>query len=367
MRPFNKTHLKGLVLRPFRQKCRNPKDRSDELVMEYPSALKQLLHYPQNVAIFSHRNPDGDAIGSALAMRHYLEQYGHTVHVLFPSEYPEEFEFLPAAEEILIWDIHTEECKHVLGKKNVFIFLDFNAYSRIDKMGDYVKNLPGTRILIDHHLYPEQMADYMYSEPAASSTCELVYRFITGMGDSQKINPVVGKCIYTGIVTDTGSFRHATNSTVFRIAADLVERGVDDTAVVDRIFNSQKEKNLRLLGHCLNNRMEYFPEFHTALIWLTRKDYEDFEIQRGDTEGIVNYLLTIRDVKLAAFIHNQPTIVKLSLRSKGDFDVQEICRTHFNGGGHKNAAGAYSHDSLKSTVQKFKDLLPLYKEQLAKT
>ncbi|MBK6929392.1 MAG: bifunctional oligoribonuclease/PAP phosphatase NrnA [Saprospirales bacterium] len=334
--------------------------------MEIPSELRQLLHFPQNVAIFSHRNPDGDAIGSSLAMRHYLEQYGHTVHVLFPSEYPEEFEFLPASGEILIWDIHTEECKHVLDKKNMFIFLDFNALNRIDKMGDYVKNLPGKRILIDHHLYPEPMADFEFSETSASSTCELVYRFITGMGDGQKINPTVGACLYTGIVTDTGSFKHATNSTVFRIAADLVERGVDDTAVQDRIFNSQKVKNLRLLGHCLVNRMEYLPEYRTAFIWLTRKDYEDFDIQRGDTEGIVNYLLTIREVKLAAFIHNQPTIVKLSLRSKGDLDVQAICRAHFNGGGHRNAAGAYSHEGLKATIQKFKDMLPQYKAELLK-
>lgn len=334
--------------------------------MEFPSALRQLLHIPQNVAILSHRNPDGDAIGSSLAMCHYLEQYGHTVNVLFPSEYPEEFEFLPGSEDILIWDIHTEECKQVLNRKNVFIFLDFNSYSRIDRMGDLIKSLPGTRILIDHHLYPDEMADFVYSEPSASSTCELVYRFITGMGDGQKINPTVGKCIFTGLVTDTGSFRHATNSTVFRIAADLVDRGVDDTAIQDFIFNSQKEKNLRLLGHCLSNRMEYLPEYRTALIWLSRKDYEQFEIQRGDTEGIVNYLLTIRDVRLAAFIHNQPTIVKLSLRSKGDLDVQEICHTHFSGGGHKNAAGAYSHESLKTTIQKFKDILPLYKDVLTK-
>lgn len=334
--------------------------------MEISPELKQLLSIPKNVAIFSHRNPDGDAIGSALAMRHYLEQYGHTTHVFFPSEFPEEFEFLPGAADILIWDIHTEECKHMLEQKNVFIFLDFNSLSRIDKMGDFIKNLPAARILIDHHLYPEPIADYSFSEPEASSTCEMVYRFIMDMGDSQKINPKLGECIYTGLVTDTGSFRHATNATVFRIVADLIDRGVHDTAVQDHIFNSQKEKNLRLLGHCLANRMEYLPEFRTALIWLSKRDYEDFNIQRGDTEGIVNHLLTIKDVKIAAFIHNQPTVVKLSLRSKDDFDVQEICRKHFNGGGHKNAAGAYSHDSLKATIQKFKDLLPEYKEALQK-
>jgi bifunctional oligoribonuclease and PAP phosphatase NrnA len=334
--------------------------------MQVPAELSQWIKVPQNTVILSHRNPDGDAIGSSLALSHYLKQYGHTVHVIFPSEYPEEFEALPGAEEILVWDIHTEECKQVLQRKNLFFFLDFNAYNRIDRLGDFVKDLPGFRIMIDHHLYPDDIANVTLSEPEASSTCELVYRFIDGLGDLMRIDPVIGKCIYTGLVTDTGSFRYATNPRIFRIAADLVERGTNDVAVQDMIFNSQKEKNLRLLGHCLANRMEYWPEFRTALVWLSKKDYDAFSIQRGDTEGIVNYLLSIRDVKLAVFIHNQPTVVKLSLRSKGDLDVQEICKKHFNGGGHKNAAGAYSHDGLKATIDKFKSLLPEYREQLLK-
>jgi bifunctional oligoribonuclease and PAP phosphatase NrnA len=335
-------------------------------MIEIPQELKSLLTIPKNIAIFSHRNPDGDAIGSSLAMRHYLEQYGHTVHVFLPSEYPTDFEYLYGIEDALIWDIHTEECKHVLPKKEIFIFLDFNSMARIDRLGDAIKNLPGKRIMIDHHLYPDPIADFMFSDSSASSTCEMVYQFINAMGDNLKINPKVGDAIYTGIITDTGSFRHATNASIFRIVADLIEHGVNDTAIQDFIFNSQKEKNLRLLGHCLANRMEYYPEFRTAMIWLSKKDYEDFEIGRGDTEGIVNYMLSIRDVKLAAFIHNQPTIVKLSLRSKGDLDVQEICKKHFNGGGHKNASGAFTHDSLKTTIQKFKDLLPQYKAELLK-
>jgi phosphoesterase RecJ-like protein len=335
--------------------------------MDFSPALRALITLPHNVAIFSHRNPDGDAIGSALAMRYYLEQYGHNVHVMLPSEYPEEFETLPGAGESLIWDISPEECKQVLLKKDLLFILDFNAWNRIDRMGEYAKQLPAKVILIDHHLYPESIADFMFSDPDASSTCELVYRFIMGMGDGIKLNPTVGECIFTGLVTDTGSFRHATNPAVYRIAADLVERGVDDTAVQDRIFNSQKEKNLRLLGHCLSNRMEIIPEYKTGIIWLTKRDYDEFNIQRGDTEGIVNYLLTIRDLKLAVFIHNQPTVVKLSMRSKGNLDVQDICRKHFNGGGHKNASGAYSHDSLKATMQKLKDLLPVYKDAILKS
>ena len=335
--------------------------------MEFTADLREVITLPRNTAIFSHRNPDGDAVGSALAMRHYLEQHGHKVHVMFPSDYPEEFETLPGAGECLIWDISTEECKQVLAKKDLIIMLDFNAWNRIDKMGEYGKHLPAKVIMIDHHLYPEPIADFVFSDPDASSTCELVYRFMMGMGDGMKLNPKVGECIFTGLVTDTGSFRHATNPNVYRIAADLVERGVSDIAVQDRIFNSQKEKNLRLLGHCLTNRMELLPEYKTGIIWLTKRDYDDFQIQRGDTEGIVNYLLTLREVRLAIFVHNQPTVVKLSLRSKGDLDVQEMCRTHFNGGGHKNASGAHSYDSLKATLDKIKEILPLYKDAILKS
>jgi bifunctional oligoribonuclease and PAP phosphatase NrnA len=335
--------------------------------MEFTADLRALITLPRNTVIFSHRNPDGDAIGSALAMRHYLEQYGHKVHVMFPSDYPEEFEGLPGAGECLIWDISTEECKQVLAKKELVVVLDFNAWNRIDKMGEYARHLPAKVLMIDHHLYPDPIADFMFSDADASSTCELVYRFIMGMGDGLKINPKVGECVFTGLVTDTGSFKHATNPQVYRIAADLVERGVSDTLVQDRIFNSQKEKNLRLLGHCLTNRMEILPEYRTGIIYLTKRDYDDFDIQRGDTEGIVNYLLTLKEVRLAIFVHNQPTVVKLSLRSKGDLDVQEICRTHFGGGGHKNASGAHSYDSLKATLDKIKGILPLYKDAILKS
>lgn len=335
--------------------------------MEFTADLRALITLPHNVAIFSHRNPDGDAIGSALALRHYLEQYGHKVHVMFPSDFPEEFETLPGAGECLIWDISTEECKQVLNKKDLVFLLDFNAWNRIDKLGEYAKHLSAKVVMIDHHLYPDPIADFVFSDPDASSTCELIYRFIMGMGDAQKLNPKVGECIFTGLITDTGSFRHATNPLVYRIAADLVERGVNDTAVQDRIFNSQKEKNLRLLGHCLTNRMELLPEYKTGIIWLTKRDYEEFQIQRGDTEGIVNYLLTLREVRLAIFVHNQPTVVKLSLRSKGNLDVQEMCRTHFNGGGHKNASGAHSYEGLKATIDKIKEILPLYKDAILKS
>ncbi len=334
--------------------------------MEHISEIKKLLVEPRNVAILSHRNPDGDAIGSALAVRHWLEQRGHFCTVLFPSEYPENVAFLKGSEDIFFWDLHQEACQNALKRADVIFFVDFNALDRIDKMGDFQKNLSAKRVMIDHHLYPEPCADFIVSRPEASSTCEMVYEFITAMGDSNLINTTVSECIYTGIATDTGSFRHATNPRVFRIVAELLERGVDDNLLQTHLFLTQKEKYLRLLGHVLNNRMTFEPELRTALITLTKHDYEHFQISRGDTEGLVNYPMMMKNCKVVAFIHEQPTIVKLSLRSKGDFDVQRICKTHFNGGGHRNASGGSWHGTLRSAVQKFWEVMPEYQTELLK-
>jgi bifunctional oligoribonuclease and PAP phosphatase NrnA len=334
--------------------------------MEQITALSKLIKSPHNTVIMSHRNPDGDAIGSSLAMRHYLEQYGHQVNVVFPSEYPEEFGFLSGASDALIWDLHEERVREVLSSANLIIFLDFNSLSRIDKLGEAQASIEADRIMIDHHLYPEPIANHLISDTSASSTCEMVYDFIQSLDDAQRINPKVGDCIMTGIITDTGSFKYSTTPKLFRTVASICDRGVDTGYLMDQIFNSQKEKHLRLLGHCLANRMEIIPEFNTAVITLTIKDYEQFEIGRGDTEGIVNYLLSMRNIRLAAFIHNQPSVVKISLRSKGDVNVQEMCRKHWNGGGHKNASGAHSYGTLHATLAKFKSILPEYKDQLTK-
>jgi phosphoesterase RecJ-like protein len=222
-----------------------------------------------------------------------------------------------------------------------------------------------TKVLIDHHIDPEPFADFMLSDTSASSTSELIYDFIHLLGQGKEIDPLVGNCLYTGIVTDTGSFKYSTSPKLFRIVAHLLEIGVNDYLLQDLIFNCLPEKQLRLLGHCLANRMEILEEYQTGIITLSRKDYERFNIQRGDTEGIVNFLLKLKKVKVAAFITEQPNIVKLSLRSKGDFSVQEIASRYFKGGGHKNASGGFSHLGLRKTVAKFKEILPLYKDQLA--
>ena len=332
--------------------------------MENIQELKTLLSIPKDVVITSHRNPDGDAIGSSLAVYHYLIKRGHVVQIIFPSEYPSNFAWMKDADKILIYDNEPEISEQMLKKADVIFSLDYNALDRIDKMGDIIGTLDCPKILIDHHLYPENFADFVLSDTTASSTCELIYDWLEMMDEKKMLDPIIGESIFTGILTDTGSFKYSTSPKLFRIVAELLERGVDDYSLQDLIFNNATEKQLRLLGHCLHNRMEILDEFKTGIITLTKKDYETFNIQRGDTEGVVNFLLTMKNVKIAAFITEQPTIVKISLRSKGDFSVQEIARKHFKGGGHKNASGGASYSGLSATVNKFKSVLPQYLEKI---
>ncbi len=333
--------------------------------MENIAAVKSLLSYPKNIVLTTHRNPDGDAIGSTLAMYFYLNELGHTVRMVIPSEYPEFLEWMPSVDDIIVYDLKQDQSKALVEQAEVIVCLDFNALDRIDKIGEIVNARENCKkIMIDHHLDPEPFADYIFSDPSASSTCEMVYDFIIAMQDKDKINLTIAEAIMTGILTDTGSFKYGTSPKLYRIVADLVEVGIDNYKLQDLIFNSLNEKQLRLLGHCLNNRMEILEEYNTGIIALTKDDYAKFSISRGDTEGIVNHLLKIKKIKMAAFITEQPKIVKLSLRSKGDFSVQEIAQKHFRGGGHKNASGGASFQSLEATVKKFKELLPKYQQAL---
>lgn len=331
--------------------------------------VKELLASPKKIAITSHRNPDGDAIGSSLALYHYLKLNGHDATVLFPSEYPDFVSWLSGAEDILIYDLQGIKVDKVLLEADIIFSLDYNALHRIDAMGDFInRNCTDTfKILIDHHLDPEEFANYTLSEIKASSTCELIYDFIDSLGDLAQVNEDIGTALLVGILTDTGSFKYNTTVKCYQIAGWLKEKGINDYWIQDRLFNSMTEKQLRLLSYCLSHdSMEIMDEFNTGIIVLSKQDYEHFDIQRGDTEGIVNYILKIRNMRFAALITEQPKIVKLSLRSKGDFSVQEIASRYFRGGGHKNASGGISNLSLQGTIDKFKAILPLYKSLLTK-
>ena len=313
---------------------------------------------PRDIVIVSHRNPDGDAIGSSLALYHYLKQSGHALKVMVPSEYPDAFSWMPEVDQIIIFDNEPEEAEFFVKKAELIFCLDFNSLDRIDKLGELIEQNKQCKLaMIDHHLFPDPFADFMLSDTSASSTCELIFDFIELLEDSAALNKTIGDCIFTGVLTDTGSFKYSTSPKLFRIVAQLLELGVDDYLLQDLIFNTKKEKELRLLGYCLYHRMEVLPEHNAALITLTKDDYSNFDIKRGDTEGVVNFLLTMNGIKIAAFITEQPKIVKVSLRSKGDISVQQMATKYFRGGGHKNAAGGYAYNTLNTTVKRFKEAL----------
>ncbi|MGB1216574.1 MAG: DHH family phosphoesterase, partial [Saprospiraceae bacterium] len=303
--------------------------------------------------IISHRNPDGDAIGSSMGLYWFLKKKGHELQVIFPSDYPSFVAWIPDSEKCLIYDIEPQTCDKVIEQANAIFCLDFNGLDRIDPFGKKVDEAKGAKIMIDHHLYPEGFCELMISDTAASSTCELVYELIKDGGYARDLDPRIADCLLTGLITDTGSFRYATSSRTLQCAAALHAAGANNEFIQEELRASH-EKVLRLLGHCLYNRMEVDENLQTAFIWLTKQDFEDFNIQRGDTEGIVNQMLKMKKVKVAVFIKEQPTIIKLSLRSKGDFSVQKIMTKHFNGGGHKNASGGYFYGTINTCINKMK-------------
>lgn len=325
--------------------------------MEGLQELKAHIQIPKNCVILSHRNPDGDALGSCLALSLYLQANNHRVRVLFPSEYPVNFEWMPLTKEIIIADLQPKIAEQEIGGADLIFCLDFNSLERIDKMGVWVANRRVPVIMIDHHMDPEPFANLQFSYETVSSTSEIVYEILLQLDSSKLSDSDIMDCLYTGIMTDTGSFHHATSSNVFAILSAFKKNGLNDTRIQELVNNSQPDKYLKLLGHCLHNRMELFPELGYGLIWLSKEDYRNFDIKRGDTEGIINYLMMLKSVRVGALIMNQPSIVKLSLRSKGEYSVQQLCKQYFNGGGHRNASGGYSKLTLEETLQKLKDAL----------
>ncbi|HZV71608.1 MAG TPA: bifunctional oligoribonuclease/PAP phosphatase NrnA [Saprospiraceae bacterium] len=322
-------------------------------------SLRQLIRQPSHVVIVTHKNPDGDALGSTLALSAVLTKLLHNVSVVLPNDFPPVFNFLPGIEKVIIGEMTPDEAVAAFEKADIIFCLDFNSLDRIDRFGLDVMASRAIKVLIDHHIDPEPFADFSISRPEASSTAELIYDFLVDMGLEKYIDVGIAEALYTGILMDTGSFRYATNPRLFEISAELKKLGMDDYMLQIRLFNSMTEKQLKLLGHCLANRMELIPEHQAGIIWLDKEDYKKWSIGRGDTEGIVNYILMVRNMKLAVFISEQQNVTKLSFRSKGNINVQEICHNYFNGGGHRNASGGQLKASIEETLAKVKEIIPL--------
>ena len=330
------------------------------------SALKKTLETPQKVVIVPHKNPDGDAIGSSLALAHFLESHDHETTVIVPNDYPSFLKWLPGTESIRIYEKELESCEHIINNATLFFALDYNALHRTGDMETVLAECNAEKVLIDHHRLPEDFAEYVYSDDTMSSTCEMIYHFLDMLGAEAAITPAIATCIYVGIMTDTGSFRFpSTTSTTHRVVANLIDKGAVSAEIHNQVYDTNSINKLHLLGRALNN-LVVLEEFNTAYITLTQADLDEFDFKKGDTEGVVNYALSVDGIKLAViFIENKAeSIIKMSLRSKGTFDVNLMARNHFNGGGHINAAGGRSHFSLKNTVDNFISILATYKDDL---
>ncbi|MFD2528311.1 MULTISPECIES: DHH family phosphoesterase [Polaribacter] len=328
--------------------------------------LKTFLSEPRNIVIIGHRNPDGDAMGSTLGLLHYLEKKGHKPTVVVPNEYPDFLHWLPGSKNTYRFDWQNSQSKKAIEASEIIFLLDFNALHRVgNDMQNTLEKYPNDFAMIDHHQQPDDVK-YMYSDVTICSTCQMVYQFIEMNNDLDLIDKDIATCLYTGIMTDTGSFRfRSTTSTTHRIIANLIDKGAKNDKIHNNVYDSNSYGRLLLLGQALTN-LQILTEFKTAFITLTEDEKKKFDFQKGDTEGVVNYALSLKGIIFAAiFIEDkEQNIIKISFRSKGKFSVNKFARNHFDGGGHDNAAGGRFSGSIEEIIEEFKALLPKYKTEL---
>ncbi|WP_445454456.1 DHH family phosphoesterase [Flavobacterium sp. 25HG05S-40] len=322
-------------------------------------AIQNLLATPKKIAIIPHRSPDGDAMGSTLALYHFLLKLNHQPIVISPNDFPNFLAWLPGSETVLVFENEKEKCSKILNDAELVFTLDFNALHRTGEMEQVLSKLTVPMIMIDHHQKPDTYAAYTYSDTRFGSTCEMIYNFISFLGKKEVIDKTIATCIYTGITTDSGSFRFpSTTSTTHRIVAELIDLGINNSEIHNALFDDNSYNRLQLLGRALQN-MKVFPQYKTSYMSLTQKELDEFHYEKGDTEGVVNYGLSIEGIHFAAIFieHREENIIKISFRSQGSFDVNQFAREHFNGGGHINAAGGKSYENMKTTLTKFEELI----------
>ena len=327
--------------------------------------IKERILSAKGIIITTHRSPDGDAIGSSLALYHCLKQLNPKVCVVTPDEYPDFLKWMPGEETIKIFSKNQGEVQSLINEANLIFCLDYNGLGRIGDLGPLIEASDAFKMVIDHHQQPEDFADQYIVDVDTCSTSELIYDFIVDIGEKDKLNKDIASCIYCGIMTDTGSFRFpSTKAKTHHIIADLIELGAENAVIHQQVYDNYSEHRLRLLGFSLTERMLVYPDLNAAIIYLSQKDLNQFNFEKGDTEGIVNYPLSIKGIRFSAMIMEKDGKVKMSLRSQGDFSVNEFARKHFSGGGHNNAAGGISEDDFETTVSKMESLLKQYKEAL---
>ena len=319
------------------------------------------------LVIVSHVSPDGDAIGSSLGLYHFLLSQDKTVHVIVPNAFPDFLKWMPGAKDIIQYNRYKEFADKLINEADVLCVLDLSALSRLDDMQDVVRNSPARKLLVDHHLYPEDFARITISHPHISSTSELVFRLICQLGNFSDISKEGAECIYTGMMTDTGAFTYNSNDReIYLIIGELLSKGIDKDEIYRNVYNNNSESRLRLQGYVLCDKMQIFPEFRAALIALSREEQKRFHYMKGDTEGLVNIPLSIKDVCFSVFLREdtEKDMIKISLRSVGTFPCNQVATEFFNGGGHLNASGGEYYGTLEEAVELYKQALVTYEDLL---
>lgn len=320
----------------------------------------------KNIVIVSHVAPDGDAIGSSLGLWHFCESQGKTANVIVPNAFPDFLKWMPGSKDILLYDKYKEFADELIFKADIICCLDFNTLKRIEDMGESIANSPARKVLIDHHLGPDDFAKIIISHPEISSTSELVFRLICRMGYFEEITRDGAACIYTGMMTDTGGFTYNSNDReIYFIISELLSKGIDKDQIYRNVYNTYSECRLRLMGYVLSN-MQVYSDCHAALITLTQEEQDRFDYIKGDNEGFVNIPLSIKGMVLSCFLRQdrEKEMIKISLRSVGDFPANKVAEEFFNGGGHLNAAGGEFTGTISEARKVFEQALLKYEPLL---
>lgn len=323
------------------------------------------LKETEKVVIVTHISPDGDAMGSSLGLYHFLTSQGKTVNIIVPNAFPEFLKWMPGAKDITLYDKNKEYANKLIADADMICCLDFNALKRIEEMGIAVKEAKARKVMIDHHPFPDDICSIVMSHPEISSTSELVFRLISRMGYFDDITKEGAECIYTGMMTDTGSFTYnSNNQEIYFIISQLISKGIDKDDINRSVYNTYSESRLRLMGYVLHSKMKVYPEYQAAMISLTQNELKEFNYVKGDSEGFVNIPLSIKEVKFVVFFREDTDMIKVSLRSVGDFPCNKFASEYFGGGGHLNASGGEFYGTMQQAIEIFEQALEKYKPLL---
>lgn len=326
-------------------------------------AVKQAVDSHSRFVIVCHMTPDGDALGSSLCLWHMLTAMGKSAFVVTPDMPSHNLMFLPGSDKIVVASCHTARAASLLSKTDVIFCLDFNDFMRVDRMKPMLESSQAKKIMIDHHLNPIADVDLLISRPEEPSTCSLLYTLAHSAGWTDSwLDKDGATCCYTGMMTDTGNFSYNSNHQhLYTIIAQLVTKGVDKDAIYNRVMNTNTLQRLRIMGYAEYAKMDILQQHRCALITLSRKELDEFSYTKGDTESLVNVPLSIPGVVYSIYLReDEPDFVKVSMRSRGEFSVKDICEAHFGGGGHHNAAGGEIHASLQEATSQVLAILPQY-------